>query len=395
MDLKTKLSMLSGNDDFEQDLAGVSTLPQEINDNESDEKSESLVDFNLGALSIDSYLKETGYTKKKSRKSTKKEPEKKAGRFFDDIFAGLEEEDTIGQYRTGNRELDETTARSKKLLEQSELIAADSFDAFMDDDGLSEEEDVEMRNNLVSLGRKYARDSAISKESSEISKTFAESETKLKALYEEVSKDKAAIERDIERMRVPGRGGKILSDMVSAKNSYHNTQLAIVKELNGIKKTTFELRAKEEARKEAENAESTDINSNTLQSIFSSSRSNIVKGIGGYGGISGAVNGDSMTVVDELDEEDDELIQKKYFHDQREETDGDKWLKYEQSGVEYVLIVDEDGNPQTVFAEDRDGNQIFDYPVPDISNLTFEVDKIGRTATDNLNRNYKLRFEEE
>ena len=396
MDLKTKLSILSGNEGFEEDLAGVSTTPLIKEQKASDESSDSVIDFNLGTLSIDSYLNETNTTPKKTRKSSKKSSQRSA-RDFDLFFSdfGDEEEEDIGRFRTGNRDLDATTARSKKLLEQADLLRADQFDSFLDDDRLGVEEDEEMRNRLVSMGRKYARDSAASKESSEITKSFADSETKLRELFEEVTRDKANIERDIERMRVPGRGGKVMSDMIAAKNSYHNTQLAIVRELNSIKKATFELRAKEQARKDAENAGSNDINTNTIQSIFSSSRTGMVSGIGGYAGVSGAEDDSNESPLDSLDEENDDEIQRRYFSNQpSEETDGDKWLKYEDRGVEYVLIVDSDNVPQTIFAEDRDGNQIYDYPIPDINNLTFDIDPIGKTASDNIHRNYKLRIED-
>jgi hypothetical protein len=395
MDLKSKLSMLAGNEGFEEDLAGISGTPHENSQKASNEEIGSVIDFNLGTLSIDTYLKESGVGSRKSTKSTKKGSKTKT-REFDSFFEDFgDDEEDIGKFRTGNRDLDETTARSRRLLEQADLLRADQFDSFLDDDRLGADEDVEMRNRLVSMGRKYARDSAASKESSEITKSFADSETKLRELYDEVTRDKANLERDIERMRVPGRGGKVMSDMITAKNSYHNTQLAIVKELNSIKKATFELRAKEQARKEAEAGGSSDINPNTLQSIFSSSRTGMVNGIGGYAAVSGSED-DSIEVGGlDYSDEDDEIIQKKYFSDQQSSSsDGDKWLKYEDRGVEYVLIVDGDGTPQTILAEDRDGNQIYDYPIPDISNITFDIDLIGKTATDNISRNYIVRVED-
>ena len=59
-----------------------------------------------------------------------------------------------------------------------------------------------------------------------------------------------------------------------------------------------------------------------------------------------------------------------------------------------MLIVDSENIPQAILAEDRDGNQIYDYPIPDLSNLTFDIDPIGKTASDNLHRNYILRTED-
>ena len=116
--------------------------------------------------------------------------------------------------------------------------------------------------------------------------------------------------------------------------------------------------------------------------------------MGGYSRVSGAIDdSDSPDILDV--EDDDETIQKKYFHDTPPEDDGDKWLKYENRGVEYVLIIDNEEHPQAIIAEDKDGIMIPDYPIPDnINELEFEIDRIGMTASDNIHRNYKVRIEE-
>jgi len=200
-------------------------------------------------------------------------------------------------------------------------------------------------------------------------------------------------------MRVPGRGGKSLADMISVKNSMQSTQLSIVKEVNALRKSIFDMRQKEAARKESENAGSNDINANTLQSIFSSSRSGLVNSMGGYGGVSGARNdNESDYGVMVSDEMDDEEIQRRYFSDDNTssistDNDGSKFLQYEDRGVEYVLLVDSDDRVQGVIAEDRDGTLIPDYPLPsNIEGLNFEIDHTAKMATDNLHRNYHVRI---
>lgn len=383
MDLKEKLEMLSRNGGFEQDLAGVSSTPHASDSIESDENSDSVEDFNLGALSIDNLYRSRSTPKKKSKNPSSEKP-KAYTQFFDQVDESSSSEDD---------DFSSITKQASDLFSKIGLSQADAFDSFLEDTDFIDSEDSEMRDHLISMGRKYARDNATTKGSSEISKAFADSETRLRTLYDEVNKDKSSIEHDIERMRVPGRGGKILADMVSAKNSYHNTQLSIIKEINALKKTKFDLLAKEAERKKAAEAGSTDITSNTIQSIFSSSRSGIVGGIGGYGSSTSRDN-DSNPIYIEPIEDDDEVIQRKYFSKQpSEESDGDKWLKYENSGVSYILIVDEGNNPVEVFAEDRDGNLITDFPLPDISNLVFDIDRTTRAATDNMQRNYQVRFE--
>ena len=388
MDLSKKLNMLAGSSPFEsdEDLAGISKSESLFEASEP-VNSDDLFDFNLGELSIDSYLQDSGFSKK--NKKSKKEKKKKTYEF---LFGNLEDDDKPKD----RRRVDKILETTKHLVQSSELASADEFDTFLDDENLfSAEEDAEMRNNLISLGRKYARDSAASKESSEINKTFADSEKRLKALYEELDRDKNSLQKDIERMRVPGRGGKSLADMVSVKNSMQSTQLSIVKEINSLRKNIYDMRTKEAMRKEAENAGGNDINANTLQSIFSSSRSGLVNSMGGYRGVSGASNDESEYGSFVSAEMDDEEIQKRYFSDSTSSSnnnDGSKFLEYEDRGVEYILLVDDDNKVQGVIAEDKDGTMIPDYPLPNnIEDLSFEIDNVSKMASDNLHRNYHVR----
>ena len=395
MDLRSKLALLSNKGASEEDFAGLSVSPLENGQIEGEMEEDRVEDFNLGTLSIDDYLKSEGISSKKTKKGRPKKEEKTKA--FDELLNSIDKDETdLGKYRTGNSDLDEATRRSQELLSQSDMLRAQDFDEFLDDsDRFAAEENAEMRTNLLSLGRKYARDSASSKESSEITKAYADTERRLLDLFQEVANDKTAIQRDIDRMRTPGRAGKIFSDMIAAKNSYHSTQLSILKELNAIKKNVFDLRAKEQARKDQEAQASNDLSANTLQAIFSSSRNSVVSSIGGYGSLSGSADDSETPSFDDSYEEDDETIQKKYFgKNPREETDGDKWLKYEGRGIEYVAILDDHNKVQRIIAEDRDGNEIPDYPLPSrVDQLSFDIDKVSMSATDNLHRNYKIRYQ--
>ncbi len=389
MDLSKKLNLLAGKTTIsaDKDLAGIEEYKDAQYDLDKYEENNDSVNFDLGELSIDSYLSESGY-KKKDKKKTKKR------KTYDYIYGAVNINDDKSKDR---RQIDKVMETTKKLVESSRLASADEFDDFLDDEEIfSAEENSEMRNNLISLGRKYARDSASSKESSEISKTFADSEKRLKALYEELDRDKTSLQKDIERMRVPGRGGKSLADMISVKNSMQTTQLSIVKEINSLRKNIYDLRQKEAARKDAQDAANTDINSNMLQSIFSSSRNGLINSIGGYSEVSGSDSDDnnsySTMVSDEMD---DEEIQRRYFSNasnEADDNDGSKFLEYEDRGVEYVLLVDSDDSVQGIIAEDKDGILIPDYPLPNnIDGLSFDIDHVSNLATDNLHRTYHVR----
>lgn len=389
MDLTKKMRLLTGSlesDEAEDNLVGFSSDKYiDTTDKEVDYE----VELNPNPLSIDSYLKSTGYKKSGKKKKKKKNSYS--------IFDEMDLSQSSKNYKSKDEKMiNRLNENAKKLIDSSKLLEADEFDAFLDDDSIfSAEENIEMRNNLVSMGRKYARETAETKENSEINKTFADSDKRLKALFDEVSRDKESLQKDIDRLRVPGRGGKNLSDMISAKNNMHTTQLQIIKEINQMKKSMYDLKAKEAAKKEAENAMGNDINSNTLQSIFSSAKTNLINNVGGYSSVSGSSDDDDdehYTYDIASDEMDDEEIQKRYFNNKDLSSDGDKFLEYEDRGVEYVLVVDDDDKMQRIFAEDRDGNIIPDYPLPNnVESLSFEIDPIAKTAVDSLHRTYKLR----
>ena len=395
MDLNKKLSMLVSNSlyDSDADLVGISDSESlnSYNDSEDTSNDDFNDEFNLGTLSIDSYLAESGFKEKK--KKDKKSKNKKS---YELLYSQIDDIEEDEKEKSPAEKLRES---SRKMFEYTDLLSADDFDNYLENDGFfSFEEDEEMRNNLISMGRKYARETASSKEASEITKTFADSEKRLKSLYEELDKDKVSLQKDIERMRVPGRGGKSLCDMISAKTSMQNTQLSIVKEINSLRKNIHDLKQKEALRKEAEKAAgNNDISANTLQSIFSSSRSSLINSMGGYSGISGAKNYDDNDYYSNFvsDEMDDEEIQRRYFSDKSSSNDDDsgaKFLEYENRGVEYVLLVNSSDEVQGVIAEDRDGVSIPDYPMPsNINQLSFDIDHVAKTATDNLHRNYRVR----
>ena len=75
-----------------------------------------------------------------------------------------------------------------------------------------------------------------------------------------------------------------------------------------------------------------------------------------------------------------------------DDSDGAKFLKYEGLGAHYVLEETEDGT-RRVYAEDKDGNVIEDYPVPkDVDELRFEINQKNNTAIDQLQRKYEYRY---
>lgn len=396
MDLEKKLQFLTGNDEY-----STPVKPSHI-DNEDDHSSKSYsshmipveddyFDDSLDSLSIDSYLRLDDSSDKKTKKINRKK-EKSRPEVFD-AFDDEDEESMVAKDPAFNKL--KGTKLYKKITKRMTTDMIDDFESFLDDESnFSDEDSDELRNGLISMGRKYARDTGVSAEQSEITKTFSSSEKRLKDLYDEIARDKVNIQKDIDQLRgmTRGKNYKALSDLNSSKTSYHSTQLQAIKEMNAIKKTEFEMRMKERAAKLASTTGGgDDISTNTIRSLFGAGRNDIINAAGGYSRISGAT-GSSIGQSFVSDDMSDDEIEQTYFSDEPEETtDGDKFLEYEGKGVEYTLLVDDDNSPIEVVAKDRDGNVVPDYPMPtNVEQLQFNINMTTQSAEDELHRKYKV-----
>ena len=330
---------------------------------------------------------------------------------FDNPFEDNEEEiSRASEFKSvidRSDELKEERKKKRKKDKFSKVIdkGNELIDEFMDDDliddfdgfvgnFLLDDEDVDLRRNLLRYGRKYTRDTKVSGESSEISKAYSESEKLLSELLKEIDQDKELVQNDITNMRMMRtRNYKTLSDLIESKAQFHNTALSVIKEMNAMKKNQIELQMKVDKTKK-EDAEDDSASNKAIQQLFGLGRDNLLGG--GYEEISGANEAglEESSENSSTDFDEDEYIQKKYFSSEDDdygESDGDKFLKYEGMGARYILLIDDDGNKQ-IIVEDNDGNIIPDYPVPgEPSDLSFDISESTGTATDNLANQYELR----
>ena len=161
MDLEKKLRFLTGNDEYdmpdksshtdEDDFPLSDGIPSHFISTDEDDDS-------LDSLSIDSYLRLDDH--KPSKKGKKKEKERL------EVFDSFDEEDEesmVAKDKAFNK-LKGSKIYSK-ITKKMSASMIDEFESFLDDDSMfdSEESD-ELRNGLVSMGRKYARDTGISAE---------------------------------------------------------------------------------------------------------------------------------------------------------------------------------------------------------------------------------------
>ena len=268
-----------------------------------------------------------------------------------------------------------------------EYISEDSIKDFDDylEGYIEDDDDAIIRDNLISLGRKYSRDTKTSSSESGIGKEFLANEKALERLLEDISKDKAQIQKDLDNLRmVRGRNYKTLSEMSDTKNQTHNLELAVLKELDSIKKIKIELQMKMDAKTQGM-SDSDNAANLAIQKVFGSGRNSIMSSIGGYGEVSGATYDDNYE-----DNEEDIIESESVNYD--DYNDGNVFLKYENAGVHYILLWDKGTDSKEIIAEDKDGNIVSDYPIPDTTDLEFDISESTLTATDSFHRNYEVRL---
>lgn len=287
-------------------------------------------------------------------------------------------------HNRSKKKSDESEGTNAHLKYLSEEDLSDDFD-FLVDSFDEDEEDITLRHSLTEMGRKYARETSIMGESSEVQKIFSGSEKRINGLIQEIRHDKESIDKDIAHLTsMRTRNVKVLGELREIKNEYHNAELSAIKELNNITVKKYDLQLKAKAAQK-ESADAASANGNLISSLFSLGRKNVV---GGYAQVSGASNRDYSAETDNDDYGTDGYVPE----ETENESDGDKFLKYRDAGVHYVLMVDDHNEPQGVIAEDKDGNIISDYPMPTASDdMIYEIDNKLGIATDVYHNEYQLR----
>ena len=230
-------------------------------------------------------------------------------------------------------------------------------------------------------------------ESSEVHRSFIEHEQEYRRLLEDVEVEMGNTGRDIERLRqLRTTNYKALADLVSARGSLFSTRRAVIKDMVDLKKSEYDItmKLKKDAASANPNGDDGGMGSAmAIQRILSVGRQNLV-GDDVY---------DYPTDPDDTSPRpespvDESVAASTVLHDMADipepETDGDKFIAYEDRGVDYVVDFDDDDN-RKIYAVDSDGVVVEDYPMPsNPEQLAFSVNELAGTATDQLQRSYKL-----
>ena len=269
------------------------------------------------------------------------------------------------------------------ILKEYESDVDDLFDNIQEDD-----ENQRFKSGLIGLGRKYARLHEDDGSTSEVDKAFNPQIEKLNDLLVVVNRDTDEIEKDIHQIRSlsNGRNYQRMTELIDTKATLHNTTLNIIKELSSIEKNKFDIKSKIN-KANGEGMDQSMMSGSILQDIFGLGHDTLLNSVDGREGSSGA------RIYEEAPEDSDEygemIYNQNFPENDEEDSEGDKFIKYENRGVELVLEESDDGT-KNVYAQDAEGNIVDDYPLPkDIESLTFDINVRTGVATDQLQRKYK------
>lgn len=299
---------------------------------------------------------------------------------------------------TPKKEYDLSDDRKKKEPTIKDIIEDESINKIIRDNSSDidelfanigeDDENQRIKSGLIGLGRRYARLHEDDGTSSEVDKAFNPQIDKLNDLLVEVTRDTDEVEKDINQIRrmINGRNYQRMNELIETKATLHNTTLSIIKELSAIEKNKFDIKAKLNKDK-IDNGDPSMMSGNVLQSIFGVGHDALLSSVDGREGSSGAI------MYDESPEDSDEygamIYNKNFPESDEEESEGDKFIKYENRGIEMILHESQNGDKE-IYAQDAEGNIVDDYPIPsDIDSLTFDINVRTGVATDQLQRKYK------
>ena len=269
----------------------------------------------------------------------------------------------------------------------------DEYDATFDaliETAFIEDEDVSFRNSLIAMGRRYAIQGLEGNpDTSEVTQAFTRQERAIDDLVAEIDKDTVAVNRDIEQMRMSRtKNYKAMADLISARVSFANVKLSAIKELNNIQKTKFDIKSKMDKSAGGGDDGGGMTAAQTIQRLFSVGRKNMVA----------AVDYDTLSSEEASYGDDDENANRAMtiIHDEAPlppaSTDGEKFIEHEGEGVEYVLDIDSESDQKQIYAVNKHGDVIPDYPLPsNQEQLSFQINELAGEATDQLQRRYRLR----
>lgn len=318
---------------------------------------------------------------KKGKKKDKKKKKKLEMEFLD---ANSEESSSLDFYASN-----EMTEGDDKLIDIDAILNRDEEE---DDDGIS--------GPIIDGQRKSYEKRK--KDENPFKKEFAEELTLLYDLLDEMNKFSKELDKkykSLENSKVRGVS-KYTNDMVINMLNAKSSKLQIVKEINSLKKVIADLKIKQDGKKGAngEEAGADHIAAQYFQKVLKHGRNNFIKQFGGDNDVEDDVDdviADIERAKQGYNPHEEETFQS-LIRDRLEDEEnpfrtdnGSKYIEYENRGVKINIKKCVDNGDWEFVAIDRDGMQIFDYPLPNKR----EVGKVkfnDNYATDERGRSYNV-----
>lgn len=282
---------------------------------------------------------------------------------------------------------------NKESFKVKEFVSIDDLlNDRNDDDDKSQAEEL--------LDEQCSGYSKLKKEANQYKKEFAEEITLLYNLLKDTNKFSKELEdmySYITNNRLRERGmSKYTIDLANTILSATSNKIQILKEINNVKKTIQDLKLKSEKNKDEKTTSTEALASHYFKNLVNYGRSKFIKEYEGSSSdgdydISEFVNLNAIS-----DNESDKYMD--LIEDRLDNLDiklrsdeADKYIEYENMGVQIKIKKCIDTNEWNFIAVDRHNQQIPDYPTPTKKSAgTVKFSPDGNYATDEQGRTYSV-----
>lgn len=216
------------------------------------------------------------------------------------------------------------------------------------------------------------------------------------AVYQKLSADQIAFTDSLQRRydaiegaKSSARGiSKFTNDLIMNLNSARNTSMAITDKIVALKKAKHDLHLKEVKELGLLKADDQDMDKYSSQLL-----NNIVNRVGRNNLMNGAAdvdNGYDQIPESNPDDIADDLMEGIEDYDPSEESDSQKYLKYEKADVKIHIVYNQDTGDWHFKAITENGEEVPDYPLPDEESLSMKWNKGSGFGTDQFGRKYPI-----
>ena len=183
----------------------------------------------------------------------------------------------------------------------------------------------------------------------------------------------------LESTKSSARGvGKFTTDLISSINQSRSVSSQLLNNITSLKKSIADLNMKE--RKEAAAANGGDgedlsnFSASFLRKLIQQDRSDA------------AMYGDAVPISGDEDDIFDNISE--LLADNGRSDEVEKYLKYENRNVELVAYVDPDTDAYEIKAIAEDGEELYDYPIPEVERM--DINHSTEIATDEYHTRYRI-----